>query len=179
MAPKNKVFIATSLDGFIACKNGEIDFLDSYPDPNPTDMGYENFMSDIDAMVMGRNTFDTVCGFDIEWPYKVPVFVLSERMSAIPDKFQDKAELVKGDLSGILNQIHAKGFQNLYIDGGKTIQHFLQHDLIDEMTITIIPCLLGEGIPLFSSLQQRLDFTCADTRLFASGIVQNRFLRKR
>lgn len=175
----NKVFIATSLDGFIAGKNGEIDWLHDYPDMENSDMGYEAFMQEVDALVMGRNTFETVCGFDIEWPYSKPVFVLSESLLSIPEAYRDKAFLVKGDIVSVLQDIRAKGYNNLYIDGGKTINGFLQKDLIDEMTITIIPCLLGEGIPLFSGLFRRLDFMCIETRLFSSHVVQNRFIRKR
>lgn len=107
------------------------------------------------------------------------MFVLSESLLSIPEAYRDKAFLVKGDIISVLQDIHARGYTNLYIDGGKTINGFLQKDLIDEMTITIIPCLLGEGIPLFSGLSRRLDFMCIETRLFSSNVVQNRFVRKR
>ena len=139
---KNKVFIATSLDGYIADKDGGIDWLHSIPNPDNIDMGYEEFTSQIDALVMGRTTFETVCGFDMDWPYQKPVFVLSNSMTSIPTDYQDKAELVKGTLKEILERIYKKRCYRLYIDGGKTIHSFLKEDLIDEMTITIIPTLL-------------------------------------
>ncbi len=142
MTGKNKVFIATSLDGYIADKNGEIDWLHSIPNPDNLDLGYGEFTSQIDALVMGRTTFETVCGFDMEWPYEKPVFVLSNSLNTIPDEYKGKVELVKGDLKKVIEEIHSKGFNNLYIDGGKTIQSFLKEDLIDEMIITIIPYLL-------------------------------------
>ncbi|MDF1673414.1 MAG: dihydrofolate reductase family protein [Vicingaceae bacterium] len=176
---KNKVFIATSIDGFIADKNGGTDWLHSIPNPDKTDMGYEKFMSQIDALIMGRNTFETVCEFDIEWPYQKPVFVLSNNLPEIPIKYNDKAEIVNGKLTDIIKEINEKGYSNLYIDGGKTIQGFLKEDLIDEMTITTIPYLLGGGIPLFTELPNRLGFECIDSKIYLGKIVQNQFVRKR
>ena len=176
---KNKVFIATSLDGYIADKNGGIDWLHTIPNPDNIDMGYGEFTSQIDALVMGRTTFETVCGFDMDWPYQKPVFVLSNSMTSIPNDYQDKAELVKGTLKEILERIYKKGCNRLYIDGGKTIHSFLIDDLIDEMTITIIPTLLGGGIPLFTELPNRLDFECVDSKIYLDKVVQNFFVRKR
>ena len=179
MEYKNKVFIATSLDGYIADKNGGIDWLHSIPNPVNSDMGYGEFNSQIDALVMGRTTFETVCGFNMDWPYQKPVFVLSNSMPSIPNKYEGKVEIVKGSLQKILEQIHIKGYYSLYIDGGRTIQSFLKEDLIDEMTITIIPYLLGGGIPLFSKLTQRLDFECVNSKIYLDIVVQNQFVRKR
>lgn len=179
MSQRNIVFIATSLDGYIADKNGGIDWLHSIPNPEQKDMGYTKFMSQIDALVMGRNTFETVCGFDIEWPYDKPVFVLSHSLEQIPEKFKGKAHLIKGDLREILREIHKRGYQKLYIDGGTTIQNFLKKDLIDEMIISTIPVLLGGGIPLFAELPKTLGFECRSSEIFLDAIVQNHFIRKR
>ncbi len=142
-------------------------------------MGYDEFNAQFDALIMGRNTFETVCEFDMEWPYQKPVYVLSNSMSELPQEYKDKAELVTGNLIDILKEIHSKGYYNLYVDGGSTIQSFLKEDLIDEMTITIIPYLLGGGIPLFTEVPNRLDFECVDSKIFLGKVVQNRFLRKR
>jgi len=179
MENKNKVFIATSIDGYIADENGGIEWLDTIPEINTIDSGYEAFTSEIDAMVMGRKTFETVCGFDIDWPYQKPVFVVSNTLNEIPEKYQGKAHLVKGGLKEILKQIHEKGCQRLYIDGGKLIQSFLQEDLIDEMVITVIPVVLGGGIPLFGETAAPLIFECKETKLFLNAIVQNHFVRKK
>lgn len=176
---KNNVFIATSIDGFIADENGNIDWLHSIPNPKGDDMGYSQFISNIDALIMGRNTFETICGFDIEWPYDKPVFVLSRSLHQIPKKFQNNAQLIKGDLKEVVKKINGMGHSNLYIDGGTTIQSFLKEDLIDEMTITLIPVLLGKGIPLFSNLNGPLGFECFETKLFLGKVVQNSFKRKR
>ena len=179
MKKRNSVFIATSLDGYIADKNGKIDWLHSIPNHDNTDMGYGEFMSQIDALLMGRNTFETVCGFDIDWPYQKPVFVLSNTLTELPEKFKNKAKLVKGSLTEILDHVHRKGFNQLYIDGGATIQSFLREDLIDNMVLTIIPVLLGNGLPLFPELPQELEFECTESKVYLNKIVQNHFRRIR
>ncbi|MBC8767805.1 dihydrofolate reductase [Arenibacter sp. BSSL-BM3] len=178
MEKRNLVFIATSLDGYIADRNGGLDWLTSVPNPELSDMGYKNFVAQVDALVMGRNTFETVCGFDGDWPYNQPVFVLSSTLKTIPEKYRDKAELVKGSLNEILKQIHDKGYHNLYIDGGVTIQNFLKEDLIDEMTITTIPIVLGGGTALFLQLSKELEFSLVESKVLLNQIVQNHYLRK-
>ncbi len=177
MKKRNSVFIATSLDGYIADKNGGIDWLHRIPNPNNIDMGYGEFISQIDAIIMGRTTFETVCGFDIDWPYKKQVFVLSNKLNKVPEGFKGKAEIVKGTLTEILNKIYQKGFHRLYIDGGATIQSFLKEDLIDDMVITTIPILLGGGSPLFSELPEELDFACTKSKIYLNKVVQNHFVR--
>ena len=179
MEKKKKVFIATSLDGYIVDQNGGIDWLHTIPNSDNIDKGYSEFMSQIDALIMGRTTFETVCGFDMDWPYQKPVFVLSNSLATIPHKLKDKAMLISGNLKSILEQLHEKGCYSLYIDGGRTIQSFLKEDLIDEMTITIIPYLLGGGVPLFTELSKRLDFECVDSKIYLEKVVQNYFVRKR
>jgi len=175
----NRVFIATSLDGYIAGENGDISWLHSIPNPDNIDMGYADFMAQVDALVMGRNTFETVCGFDIDWPYNKPVFVLSNKLSEIPLKYEGKAFLVNGSLNEVLAKIHKKGYKELYIDGGTTIRNFLKEDLIDEIIITTIPIMLGNGVPLFSSLNRQLQFECRESKIYLKKIVQNSFKRVR
>lgn len=178
MKTKNSVYIATSIDGYIADKNGGIEWLDTIPIPKNEDMGYVEFTNEIDALVMGRNTFETVLGFDVDWPYKKPVFVLSTTLDKIPNSHKGKAHLVKGTLSEILDQIHNKGCYRLYIDGGITIQRFLKEDLIDELIITIIPVLLGGGPPLFSELPKLLEFELVESKVYFKQLVQHHFKRK-
>ena len=179
MEKVNKVFIARSLDGYIAGKNGEIDWLDLIPNPDGLDLGYYGFMAGIDALIMGRSSFETVMGFGGEWHYKVPVFVWSSTLESIPDNYQDKAERVAGNVHEVLEAVHEKGFGRLYIDGGKTIQSFLKEDLIDEMIITSLPILLGEGIPLFGELSRRLEFEHVESQVLLGHLVQNHYKRKR
>ncbi len=179
MKQKNIVFIAKSLDGYIAGKNGEIDWLHSIPNPDNDDMGYHQLMDEVDAIVMGRTTFETVCSFGGDWPYEKHVFVLSHSLSEIPDSLVGKISLLKGEPSNILRQIHDKGYSNLYIDGGSTIQQFLNEDLIDELRITTIPILLGGGFPLFGVLEQPLKFDLIESRIFLDQIVQSHYKRIR
>jgi dihydrofolate reductase len=175
----NIVFIATSLDGCIADKDGGLDWLQSMPNPDNLDFGWADFFDRIDALVMGRKTFEKVCSFDCDWPYSKPVFVLSNSMKSIPEGYKGKAETIKGSLSEILESIHQKGYKHLYIDGGVTVQSFLKEDLIDEMIITVIPILLGDGIQLFGELPKPMEFEYVKTEVFLNAIVQNHYRRKK
>jgi dihydrofolate reductase len=179
MKKENKVFIASSLDGYIAGKSGEIDWLDMIPNPEGLDLGFVKFMSGIDALIMGRASFETVMGFGGEWLYKCPVFVWSSTLKSIPEGFGEKAELVTGSIQEILSVVHNKGYDRLYIDGGKTIQSFLKEDLIDEMIITTIPILLGGGIPLFGELSKRLEFEHVESKVLLNQLVQDHYSRKK
>jgi dihydrofolate reductase len=174
----NIVFIARSIDGYIADKNGGLDWLQTIPNPDQDDMGYNSLMDRIDALVMGRKTFETVCGFGIEWPYAKPVFVLSKTLNSVPEHLMGEVFLVKGPLAEILDEIHGKGYSNLYIDGGRTIQSFLREDLVDEMILTTIPVLLGGGSPLFGELSEHLEFEHEKSEVFLNAIVQDTFKRK-
>lgn len=175
--PLNSIFIATSLDGYIADRNNRIDYLSQFPNPNKDDLGYADFMKNIDAILMGRKTFEMVCSFDIEWPYEKAVFVLSNRMKVIPQPYSSHARLISGAPKKVLADIHLMGYRRFYIDGGKTIQSFLQEDLIDEMIITQIPVLLGGGTSLFGELKIPLWFECHHTEIFLNKIVQNHYRR--
>ena len=179
MKHKNIVFVGKSLDGFIAGKNGELDWLDMIPNPEQNGMGYYDLMEEIDAIVMGKTTFETVISFDIDWPYKKHVFVLSHSLNKIPETLKEKVTLLKGNEKDILNVIHNQGFHNLYIDGGKTVQNFLKADLIDELRISTIPILLGDGIPLFDILPKSLVFNHVKTEVFLDQIVQSHYQRKK
>lgn len=179
MKKRNSVYIATSLDGYIADKNGGIDWLHSTPNPDHSDLGYGKFNEGIDALVMGRNTFETVCGFDMDWPYEMPVFVLSRTLTEIPGDYHDKAFLVKGSISEVVAQINEKGYHSLYIDGGAVVQSFLKDDRVDDLIITTIPIVLGAGIPLFSMLDQSLDFELVSSQVYIKQLVQSHYRRKR
>ena len=179
MDKKNIVFIARSLDGFIAGKNGELDWLELIPNPNNVDMGYSALMNEIDAIVMGRTTYETVIGFGIDWPYEKPVFVLSNSINKVQDNLKEKVTILHGELSHILKTIHSKGFYKLYIDGGRTVQNFLREDLIDELRITTIPILLGSGVSLFGNLDKPLEFEHVSSNVFLDQIVQNKYRRKK
>ena len=174
----NYVYIATSLDGFIATSDGGLDWLNEVPNPDKTDYGFADFMDSVDALVMGRNTFEKVLTFG-EWFYTKPVFVLSNSLTEIPENLIGKVEIVKGDVQDLVKNLNSQGYKNLYIDGGKLIQGFLKEDLIDELIINKIPILLGKGIPLFGDIDQKLKFKHTKTEVFNDSLVMSRYLRDR
>lgn len=179
MGNKNYVFIARSLDGYIADKDSGIDWLHLVPNPDNLDLGYNSFNNRIDAIVLGRNTYEVVLGFNIPWPYTKPVYVVSNSLEFLPDDLNGKAELVKGALNDILEYIHSEGSSNLYIDGGSLVQSFLREDLIDEMILTTIPVLLGGGIPLFGELPKSMEFKHVKSEVFLNAITQDSYRRRR
>lgn len=179
MENKNYVFIARSLDGFIADKNGGIDYLYSVPNPEQNDMGFVELCSKVDAIVMGRTTFEKVLSFNVPWPYPFPAFVVSSSLKEVPSAYKDKVEILCGTPQEITDSLHQKGFQNLYIDGGATVQNFLNEDLIDEMILTTIPILLGGGIPLFGELPKSMMWEHVKSEVFLDAITQDTYRRKR
>ena len=142
-------------------------------------MGWVDFIERIDAVVMGRKTFDKVCSFNCEWPYNKPVFILSNSLESIPEGYEGKAEPIKGSLSKVIEKIHQRGYKHVYIDGGVTVQSFFKEDLIDEIIITTIPILLGGGTPLFGELSGQIEFEHVKTEVFLNAIVQNHYRRKK
>ena len=175
---RNIVFIAQSLDGYIAGPGGEIDWLDMVANPTEDDMGYFDLMKEVDAIVMGRKSFDFVSNYEGPWPYTKKVFVLSHTLSAVPARLVERAEIISGSPEEILATLSEKGYNNLYIDGGVTIQSFLKEDLIDELRITTLPILLGKGFSLFGELDQRLTFEHKATEVYLGQLVQSHYLRK-
>lgn len=172
----NYVYIATSLDGYIATSDGGVEWLNEIPNPEQSDFGFSEFISGIDAILMGRETFEKVLSFG-SWPYEKPVFVLTNSLSVIPTDLADKAHIVNGDLRKLVRQLNKQGYKNLYIDGGKTIQNFLEDDLIDEIIIIRVPILLGNGIPLFGVLTKEKRFSHKQTKTYNNGLVQSYYTR--
>lgn len=179
MDGKNIVFIATSIDGYIADKQGKVDWLHKISMPDNNDMGFQSLMDEVDAIVMGRTTYETVRSFGIDWPYSKHVYVLSTSITSVPDELGGRVSIMSGEVGAIVTKIHEQGHCKLYIDGGRTIQDFLKADLIDELRITTIPVLLGGGFSLFGDLVSPIWFEHTSTEVFNSTIVQNRFSRRR
>lgn len=174
---KCAVFIATSLDGFIARPDGSIDWLERANKlvPQGEDFGYHDFMRQVDCLVMGVNSFELVLSFP-EWPYgSTPVHVLSSRMTRLPRDLPDTVTLSNEAPQQVVERLSAEGAQQLYIDGGVTIQRFLRQGLIDEMTITRIPVLLGAGRPLFGALDRDIELEHVSTRAYPFGFVQSTY----
>jgi len=173
----NIVYIASSLDGFIARPDGDIDWLLNIPNEQMSDYGYEDFIKRIDCLVMGRKTFESVLLFD-SWPYTKPVFVLSSTLKDLPVELNGKAEIIKGNPKEVVDILSAHGYHDLYIDGGQKIQSFLKEDLIDEMIITTVPIILGEGIPLFGNIKKLLRFKCKKVELLSPYIIKHYYIRE-
>ena len=153
--------------------------MDSIANPTLDDMGYYTFMDSMDALLMGRLTFEKVLSFGLEWPYQKPVFVLSNSMHEIPTDLIGKVFLMNGKTSTVLNRIHELGYGNIYLDGGRTIHNFLKNDQVDELIITRFPLLLGDGIPLFHKLNESLQFELVDSKVYLGQLVQSHYKRTR
>lgn len=176
---KRIVYIATSLDGFIADSKGSIEWLNSYPNPDKDDLGWSDFINEIDAIVMGKNTFEKVVSFKIGWPYPQKGYILSTSLKEVPAEFADKVEVIKGNPHEVTDLLCARDLGNIYIDGGTVIQQFLKEDMIDELIITRVPILLGAGVPLFSTLNSSLDFEHVKTEVLINQLVQTTYRRKK
>jgi len=171
------VYIAASLDGYIATHEGGLEWLNGIPNPDNSDYGFDEFMARMDAVVMGRNTFDVVLGFG-EWPYPKPVVVLSRTLTSLPEDLSGRAEIMKGAPAKVLETLQQRGYKRLYIDGGQTIQAFLKADLIDEITITRVPILLGDGISLFGKLTKPLPFLLCGSETYKNGLIKSHYRRE-
>jgi dihydrofolate reductase len=166
------VFIGASVDGFIARPDVGLDWL---PAGGGEPHGYDEFMASVDALVIGRNTFEIVLGFD-PWPYgDKRVVVLSSRPLDLVAVKGGKVEQMAGTPAEIIAQLAASGAHRLYIDGGITIQRFLAAGLIDRLIVTRVPVLIGEGVPLFGSLPGDVRLDHVATRSWPSGLVRSEY----
>ena len=174
MAPKVSIFIASSLDGFIARKDGRIDWLDrvNATVPEGEDGGFRDFLSSVDTLVMGRNTFEQVLSFD-NWVYgEKPVVVLSSKPLNIPGHLQSTVSSSSESPHQLVARLAGAGISHIYVDGGLTIQSFLKANLVDELTITLVPVVIGEGKPLFGAVEKDVVLEHVSTKTFGGGFVQ-------
>lgn len=172
---KCSVYVAASVNGFIARKDGGIDWLVSYNDESGEQYGFKSFFDSVDYLVMGRNTFDLVSTFP-EWPYgNKHVIVLSSKYPSELIRINEHCEGISSPPAKIISILESRGAQHLYIDGGKTIQSFLAEGFINEITVTIIPVLLGEGIPLFGRMVKDLLLQHLESKIFPDGLVQSKY----
>ncbi len=174
----NHVFVGMSLDGYIADADNSVQWLNDYPQEMGADSHFSNFMESMDALIMGRRTFEAVCSFG-QWPYTKPVMVLSKSLQELAPQYAGKAVLCPESIEGVLAKAHGLGYENLYIDGGQLIQSFLQKDFIDSLTITTIPIVLGGGIALFGNLIAPLRFEHIHTEILSGGLVMSGYMRTR
>jgi len=171
------VYIATSLDGFIARENGALDWLPGSDGAgnDPEDYGYRTFMDSVDALVMGRRTYEIVRGLG-EWPYgEKPVIVLSSTLAHLDPAIPATVSLRNTSPEQLCEELESAGVGHLYIDGGVTVQRFLDAGLVTRMIITRIPVLLGQGIPLFGPLKKDIPLEHVKTLAFHNGLVQSHY----
>ncbi len=164
------VFIGTSVDGQVARADGALDWLTSRGEA-AGDAGYEEHMTRVDAILMGRSTYEVVRGFD-PWPYaETPVVVLS---TTSPAEGDHRVQVVRSldEATELFNRRRARG---VYIDGATTISTCLAGGLVDEMTISQVPVLIGDGIPLFRGLPRDIDLEHTSTRVLGGGMVQSTY----
>lgn len=180
---KCSAYIATSADGFIARADGSVDWLETAGTPEAgTGDGYIDFatyMATVDCMIMGRKCMDMISSFDLspeQWPYGTKkIIVLSHTVPTPPENLKGRVEMYSGDLTALLEQLEAEGYRSAYIDGGTTIQSFINLGLLDEIIITQMPILIGEGAPLFGSTLKDVTLTDAQAVVCPSDYIQLRY----
>jgi len=166
------VFVGTSVDGFIARRNGDFDFL---PADGGEPHGYDEFMATVDALVIGRNTFEKVLTFPI-WPYgKKRVVILSSRPVDLSAVRGGVVEQMSGEPAEIVAKLASTGADHLYVDGGITIQRFLRAGLVHRLTVTQVPVLVGDGVPLFGPLLRDVRLKHIATHQYPSGLVKSEY----
>jgi dihydrofolate reductase len=167
------VFVGTSVDGFLAREDDGLDFLPT-EGPGP-EGGFEAFLASVDAIVMGRRTFEVVQRH-AEWPYgAVPVFVLSRSRGFVASAHGVACEVLSGSPAEVVAALARRGFTKLYVDGGQTIRAFLAAGLVDRFVITQVPVLIGQGIPLFGPLPRDVRLRHVSTRALPGGLVQTTY----
>jgi len=165
--PRCSVFIATSLDGYIARSDGTFDFLSIVERPDE-DYGFAEFFASVDALVIGRNTYETALAFP-EWPYagkRCIVLTHRETPSVHGEQF------FAGEPAALVDTLGLSGAQRLYVDGGAVIRQFLADGLIDDLTLSIVPMLLGQGVPLFGQEVPEQLLVLKTSKSYESGLVQ-------
>ena len=181
---KCSVYIATSADGYIATREGNVGWLHTAGDPdadmskNP-DMGFNTFIASVDCMIMGRKCMEAISSFNLtaeQWPYDdTKIYVLSNSIKEPPENLRDKVEMYSGDITRLISQLEDNGFKHAYIDGGTTITAFINLQLINEMIITKAPVILGKGVPLFGEINNRVKLINAEAIAFPNDFIQVKY----
>lgn len=180
---KCSVYIATSADGYIATPDGGIDWLHTAgnleADMGTEDMGFQSYIDSVDCMIMGRKCMEIISSMNLtpeQWPYGViRIIVLSKTINEPPENLRGKVEIYSGDIRALILKLDNEGLKHAYIDGGSTITSFINLKLIDDITITKAPVLLGEGIPLFGKINQKVTLENVETVSFPNDFTQVKY----
>jgi len=181
---KCSVYIATSADGYIATLEGGVGWLHTAGNPdadlgdNP-DMGFGAFLDSVDCMIMGRKCMEMISSMNLtpeQWPYgDIHIVVLSNTLKEPPENLHGKVEMFSGEISNLISKLESNGLKHAYVDGGSTITSFINLNLIDEMTITKAPILLGEGLPLFGKLNNYVKLENTRAKAFSNDFIQIKY----
>lgn len=165
-----KLFIAASLDGYIARENHSLDWLDQLEHMKDEDYGYAEFLESVDILLIGRKTYEEVLGFGVEWPYqgkKSYVFTAdSEFTTETPD-----TEVVNELTPEFITQLQEAESDIWLVGGGKLIASFLKLGAVDDILVSIIPVMLGNGIPLFPEIHKDAKLQLVSCESFRNGVV--------
>lgn len=173
------VFIATSLDGYVAGTDHRLDWLMKQPTEGE-EQGYDEFIDSVDGLVMGRGSYETVLGFG-EWPYKKPVYVMSKTLSQsdVPEALQGSVHITDLEPPALMKWLDESGWIRAYVDGGKVVQSFVRAGLIEDFIVTTVPVLIGDGVRLFGEIESDIDLEFVSVKSFPSGLVQSKYRVKR
>jgi len=167
-APTVRVFLGVSLDGCIAGPDHDLSWLDCVTTDPPEDTGYAELMSKTDTMVIGRTTYNVIAKFD-PWPFDGRrVVVITNRPIDDP-----RVEAMSGEIDSVIGALGNQGVQGIYLDGGSLVRQALTAGLVDELTLSWLPMILGKGVRLFEGLPElRQRWQLIDSQAFPSGVVQ-------
>ena len=181
---KCSAFIATSADGYIATQDGDVDWLESAGNSQVdmgqySDMGFNDYIASVDCMIIGRKSMEKISSFNLtpdQWPYgDTRIIVLSKTIKEAPNNLTGKVEIYSGDIPALIMQLESEGFSHAYIDGGTAITSFINLQLINEMTITQAPILLGEGTPLFGKFFKQINLSHAHATAYPNDFIQIKY----
>jgi dihydrofolate reductase/GNAT superfamily N-acetyltransferase len=166
--PKISIYIAVSIDGYIARRDGSLDWLDRVGGFGDEDYGFQGLLESVDVVILGRKTYEVAASVS-DWPYTGKrIIVLSHSLQSV----REEAELFRGDVNALISQLHSEGIQHIWVDGGVTISQFLDLQIIDFMTLSVIPMILGSGIPLFGAIAREIPCRLISSQSYPSGLAQ-------
>jgi len=175
---KIKLFIATSLDGYIARTDGSIDWLDNIPQVEGLDYGYGKFINTISELIMGRKTYEKIRSFGVEWPYpnqNCNVITSNNKLEI----FSPNTYLYPYNRNEI-NNLRSQSKHDIWVvGGGQLITKMMQDQLIDELTISLIPVLIGKGIPLIQEIKNDIHLSFSEHEVFSSGVINLTYKKPR